>query len=106
MGTSTERSKLVLKTSQFDGSSDVECFIRRFGEISAANKWNDSATVLHLKEVLREGVQEYGSANTIPDIFDTLGAWYGTSLQEASSTHLERSLQTAFKSTPQRSGSW
>ena len=47
-----EASRPQFKAPQYNGTNDVEYFIRRFRE-TEASRWMDGARLLHLKEALR-----------------------------------------------------
>lgn len=46
------RTEAVFKAPTLDENVDVEHFILRFGEISAANCWRDNGTLQNLRETL------------------------------------------------------
>jgi len=110
----------LFKAPQYDGKGDVEYFILRFEEVVEANDWEDAATLLHLREALKEGAQDCGRGATVPAIFATLRARYGlspraartrlstyrkehgTSLQEHA-TDIERLVRLAYGDVPENS---
>ena len=75
----------MFKPPQFNGEGDVELFIQHYTEVAAANQWNDMAALLHLREALQEGAQEYGRAGDIEGIFTALRSRYGLTTKEARS---------------------
>lgn len=80
------------KTPSYDGQGDVEYFIRQFREVTEANEWNAAATLLHLREALREGAYDCGRVETVEEVFVALRARFGLSMREAKSklAHLRK----------------
>ena len=73
------------KAPEFNGEGDVELFIQHFTEVAQANDWNPMATLLHLREVLKEGARECGRPDQVADIFALLRSRYGLTAREARS---------------------
>ena len=87
------------KAPQFDGSGEVNYFIQQFTDVADANQWNPAATLLHLREALKDGARECGKANTIAGIFAALQARFGLSVREARAklTSLRRDSRTSLQ---------
>ena len=75
----------AFKPPQFNGTGDVEYFIGQFVEVAVANEWSDGASLLHLRETLKEGAQDCGRASQVEDVFTALRARYGLTPREARS---------------------
>jgi hypothetical protein len=71
------------KAPKFDGTSDVEYFIIQFLEVAEANDWQLAASLLHLREALKDGAKDCGRAGHIDGVFASLRARYGLSPREA-----------------------
>jgi hypothetical protein len=73
------------KTPAYDGKGDIELFIQQFGEVAEANRWEEAAALLHLREALKEGARDCGRAQSLLGTFTALRARYGLSPREARS---------------------
>ena len=64
-----------------------------------ANGWGRAASLLHLRDALREGAQDCGRAETIPAIFTALRSRYGLTPREARAriSALRRDSQTSLQ---------
>ena len=51
------------RAPQYNGQGDVEYFVSRFEAVSDANDWGHAATLLHLREALKEEAEEIGRAH-------------------------------------------
>ena len=71
------------KAPEFNGDGDVELFIQHFNEVALANDWNQLATLLHLREALKEGARECGRPDQVAAIFELLRSRYGLTAREA-----------------------
>lgn len=71
------------KPPTYDGTTDVELFIRQFTDVQAANEWNDAATLLHLRSSLVDDAVDCGSADTTPAILASLRARFGLTDRQA-----------------------
>lgn len=69
------------KTPIFDGKGDVDCLALRFMEVSTA-EWKEGATVLHLKESMKDEAQDGGEATSTPAVFEALRPRYATSQEK------------------------
>jgi hypothetical protein len=99
MSLGQERQVTQFKTPTFDGQGDVELFIQQFLEVSVANRWEETATLLHLRETLKEGARDCGRPRTLEGIFVALRARYGFSPREARARlgALKRDQQTTLQ---------
>jgi hypothetical protein len=77
------RPRQPFKTPEFNGKTDVEFFIIQFAEVAEANDWRPAASLLHLRETLKEGSKDCGRANSVLGVFAALRARYGLSPREA-----------------------
>ena len=73
------------KAPQYTGQEDIEYFISRFEEIAEANEWRPAATLLHLRDSLRDSAEECGCAATVQAVYAALRARFGLSHREARS---------------------
>ena len=71
------------KAPHFDGTGEVNLFIRQFTDVARANEWGDAARVLHLREVLKDTATDCGKAENVEAIFGALRARFGMSVREA-----------------------
>jgi hypothetical protein len=87
------------KPPTFNGEGDVELFISQFGEVADANQWEPAATLLHLREALKEGARDCGRAQRLTGIFTALRARFGLSPREARSklNSLRRETSTTLQ---------
>ena len=87
------------KTPQYDGSGDVNYFVRQFEAVAEANEWGQEAMFLHLREALREGARDCGRPDTVTGIFAALRARYGLSPREARArlTHMKKDFKTPLQ---------
>ena len=47
-----------LRAPQYNGQGEVEYFISRFEEITEVNEWRQGATLLHLRNSLKESAED------------------------------------------------
>ena len=73
------------KAPQYNGQGYVEYFISRFEEISDANRWEDAAALLHLREALKKNAEGCGRAPSVLAVYAALRARFGLSPREARS---------------------
>ena len=73
----------TFKAPTFDGSSDVECFIRQFQDVSLANGWTDGAALLHIRTKLKEEAKGCGQGEDLQAVFTALRARFGMTRREA-----------------------
>ena len=71
------------RAPEFDGRVDVDLFISQFMEVAEANRWEEDAALLHLRESLKSGARECGRAGTLQGVFTALRARYGLTMKEA-----------------------
>ena len=73
----------AFKAPEFDGTGDVDYFIRQFQEVAAANAWTMEAGLIHLRAALKDSARDCGQAETIPGVFASLRARFGMTNREA-----------------------
>ena len=86
------------KAPQYEGSGDIDYFIQQFQDVALANQWNQGATLLHLREALKEGARDCGRPGNIAGIYEALRARYGCSPREARTrlAGLKKDFKTAL----------
>lgn len=86
------------KPPTFDGTGDVDYFIRQFEEVADANGWDERAFRLNLRAALRDSAKDCGKADRVPNIFDTLRIRFGLTAREAANrlTTLKREPKTSL----------
>lgn len=67
----------------FDGTGDVNFFIRQFEDVAVANEWNRGAIRIHLRACLKDAATACGQAETIEGIMTALRARFGMTAREA-----------------------
>ena len=77
------RTREHFKAPQFNGKGEVNLFINQFRDVARANEWSDGATVLHLREALKDIATDCGKAENAEAIFGALRARFGMSVREA-----------------------
>ena len=89
----------LFKAPQFDGSGDVEYYIRQFRDVAEANQWAEAAQLLYLRESLKDGARDCGKAQTVNGVFDTLRVRYGLTPREARArlTALKKDSRTTLQ---------
>ena len=107
----------VFEPPTFDGTSDAECFIRQFQDVSLANKWTDDAAPLHIRAKLKRDTRDCGRADTLQSVYTSLRACFGMTRREARArlaglkrsswttlqahtTEVERLVQLAYEELP------
>ena len=95
MAPQTEAPRPQFKAPQYNETSDVEYFIHRFREVAEANRWMNEASLLHLREALREDAENCGEAGEVGAIFKMLQARFGLSPRQAK-TQLNSLRKTAL----------
>jgi len=71
------------KAPEFDGTQDVELFIRQFQDVARANEWNQEATLLHLRRALIGKAHDCGDSATTADILAALRLRFGITARQA-----------------------
>lgn len=71
------------RSPTFDGSSDVNFFIRQFEEVAEANDWDRAAARIHLRAALTDTAAACGQAETVEGIINALRARFGMTAREA-----------------------
>jgi hypothetical protein len=86
------------KTPTFDGTTDVDYFLKQFADVSRANKWSSQEEFMHLRGALQGKATIYGRAATTADIFLALRNQFSIPPAEARRRllGLERKPQDTF----------
>lgn len=71
------------KPPTYDGSTDIELFVRQFNDVRAANNWNRAATLLHLRSCLQDDAIDSGTGATVDEIFTNLRSRFGLTERQA-----------------------
>lgn len=71
------------KAPTFDGTDDVQLFIRQFGDVARANEWEEAAALLHLRNSLVGKAQKCGKGETVQEIQILLNAQFGLTVRQA-----------------------
>ena len=81
---------------EFNGSGDVEYFLKQFKEVAEFNKWPAKYSLLHLRACLKQEAQDCGRADTLEGVMVALRNRYGVSPAEARAAlrQLRRGYQT------------
>ncbi len=67
----------------FDGTGDVNFFIRQFQDVAAANEWGRGPARIHLRAALKDSATACGKAETVEGIMAALQARFGMTSREA-----------------------
>ena len=88
----------TFKAPTFDGSSDVECFIRQFQDVCLANEWNNNASLLHVRTKLKGDAGDCGKGENIDAVYAALRSKYGITRREARNrlSNLKRNSRTTL----------
>jgi hypothetical protein len=70
-------------TPTFDGTTDVDYFLRQFTDVSRANKWSSQDELIHLRGALQGEATIYGQAKTVADVSMALRNQFSISPMEA-----------------------
>lgn len=71
------------KAPKFDGTQDVELFIRQFTDVQNANGWNAHAALLHLRRALESKATDCGDGQDVNHVFTNLRARFGLTARQA-----------------------
>ena len=89
----------AFKAPEYDGTGNVDYFVRQFNEVAIANAWTAEAGLIHLRAALRGVAKDCGQADTLPGVFASLQARFGISNREAKARLV--SMKRDFKTTLQ-----
>ena len=89
----------VFKAPEYDGTGNVDYFVRQFNEVATANAWTAEARLIHLRAALRDAAKDCGQADTLPGVFASLQARFGISTREAKArlVSLKRDSKTTLQ---------
>lgn len=79
----TELTRERFPTPQFEGTGDVDYYIRQFSDVTQANKWQPDVAILHLRAALKGAAIDCGKATTLSGVFENLRARFGLTPREA-----------------------
>ena len=71
------------KAPTYRGDTDVELFITQFDAVMAANRWEEPAALLHLRQALEGVAFECGRGATTQEIREALQARFGLTTRQA-----------------------
>jgi hypothetical protein len=94
----------TFKPPRFNGTGNVEIFIRQFTAVAEANQWSDDATLLHLQGALKDEARDCGGAEDVESIQEALRARYGLTAREARSRLTQ--LRKDYKTPLQEHAAW
>lgn len=77
------RRRKDLKAPSYEGSTDVELFLKQFNDIAIANDWTETETILHLRNNLNGKASECSRGETKQEIYDALRCQFGISKSQA-----------------------
>lgn len=109
----------TFKAPEYDGATNVEEFILQFSEVAEANEWTPGATLLHLRNRLKEEAKECGQGPDVQTVFNALRVRFGMTGREARvklanlkkgpsvsfhghATEIERLCKIAYQGVPAR----
>lgn len=78
-----DRPENRFRAPEFDGTQDVELFIRQFQDVAAANNWDAQATLLHLRKALVNRANDCGDGVDAAAIFAALRLRFGITPRQA-----------------------
>ena len=73
----------AFKAPKYNGTGDVEYFLDQFNEVAEANRWDDTSTLIHLQESLKDEARECGRSPTLQGVEDRLRNRFGLTPREA-----------------------
>ena len=71
------------KPPSYDGTGDVNFFIRQFEDVATANEWGRGPARIHLRAALKDSAVACGQAETVEGIMAALRARFGMTSREA-----------------------
>lgn len=77
------RAPREFKLPEFDGTGNVDYYVRQVQDIIIANEWTDEAALLHLRHSLKGIAQECGRPETLGGVMRALTIRFGMSASEA-----------------------
>ena len=77
------RPRVKLTPPTFDGSGDVELFIRQFSDVAEANEWTADISLRQLRNSLKDKAVDCGRAVDYRAVLEALRMRFGTSASEA-----------------------
>ena len=91
---------------QFKAPQHIEYFISRFEEVAETNGWRPTATLLHLRDSLRDSAEDCGRAATVQAVYAALRARFGLTPREARSRRsiLKKDYRTSLQEQCGRGG--
>ena len=77
------RPCIMVTPPTFDGTGDVELFIRQFSDVAEASKWAADISLLQLRNSFRDKAVDCGRAVDVALVLEALQMWFCTSASEA-----------------------
>ena len=77
------RPRVKVTPPTFDGTGDVELFIRQFSDVAEASGWAADISLLQLRNSLRDKAVDCGRAGDVASVLEALRMRFGTSASEA-----------------------
>jgi len=77
------RPRVKVTAPTYDGTGDVELFIRHFTDVANASEWTDDIALLQLRNSLKDRAAECSRAVDYPAVVEALRMRFGTSPSEA-----------------------
>jgi hypothetical protein len=99
----SRRQREPFKAPKFDGSSDVELFIRQFTDVAEANEWSEKEATLHMRSHLEGTALGCGEGDSLEEISTALRARFGMTMEKAREAFLN--LKRDAKQTLHEHGS-
>ena len=86
------------KVTSYDGSTDIECFTHQSQDVCVANRWDDGASLLHLRTKLKEGARDCRLGDTVEAVFYAFRSRDGMIRREAGAkfSRLKREVEPPF----------
>ena len=78
-----DRPRVKVVPPTFDGTGEVELFIRQFTDVAEASRWSDDITLLQLRNSLKDKAVDCGRAEDYTTVLEALRMRFGTSASEA-----------------------
>ena len=78
-----DRPRIKVVSTTFDGTGDVELFIRQFTDVTGASRWADNPTLLQLRNSLRDKAGDGGRAEDYTSVLEAPRMRFGTSASKA-----------------------
>lgn len=71
------------KPPKYDGTGDVDYFLKQFNDCRDANQWNNGASLLHLRSYLEKDATKCGRGDTVDEVEENLRARFSLTVRQA-----------------------